>query len=155
VRVEEIFKQIFYHQGRARFLKQSLEARNRVGIGLSYRPARLHGLAELIPWNQILSSLQVKKYRLRPFVHIEVAKITNTGRKGGTAKIIDSVHLCGFKGLKSKGKLIILTNKLKFKSSFYASKNRSERTQMVGCVGDHILQEFNTLYRSVQNLQNC
>ena len=26
-------------------------ARNRVGIGLSYRPARLHRLAELIPWN--------------------------------------------------------------------------------------------------------
>jgi hypothetical protein len=25
-------------------------ARNRVGIGLSYRPARLYRLAELIPW---------------------------------------------------------------------------------------------------------
>jgi hypothetical protein len=29
------------------FLKQSVEARNRVGIRLSYRPARLHRLAEL------------------------------------------------------------------------------------------------------------
>jgi hypothetical protein len=28
---------------------QSMGARNRVGIGLSYRPARLHRLAELIP----------------------------------------------------------------------------------------------------------
>ncbi len=27
-------------------------ARNLGGIGLSYRPARLHRLAELIPWNQ-------------------------------------------------------------------------------------------------------
>jgi hypothetical protein len=36
---------------RAKFFKQSMGARNRVGIGLSYRPARLHRLAELIPWN--------------------------------------------------------------------------------------------------------
>ncbi len=26
-------------------------ARNRVGMGLSYWPARLHRLAEMIPWN--------------------------------------------------------------------------------------------------------
>jgi hypothetical protein len=39
-------------------------ARNRVGIGLSYRSARLHKLAELIPLNRFLGSLQVKKYRL-------------------------------------------------------------------------------------------
>ncbi len=36
----------------AGIFKQSLGARNRVGIGLSYRPARLHRLAELIPWNR-------------------------------------------------------------------------------------------------------
>ncbi len=30
-------------------LKQSVGARNRIGTGLSYRPARLHRLAELIP----------------------------------------------------------------------------------------------------------
>jgi hypothetical protein len=35
----------------AGIVKQSVGARNRVGIGLSYRPARLHRLAELIPWN--------------------------------------------------------------------------------------------------------
>jgi hypothetical protein len=29
-------------------------ARNRVGIGLSYRPARLHRLTELVPWNRLL-----------------------------------------------------------------------------------------------------
>jgi hypothetical protein len=33
----------------AGIFKQSLGARNRVGIGLSYRPARLHSLAKLIP----------------------------------------------------------------------------------------------------------
>jgi hypothetical protein len=38
-------------------------ARNRIGIGLSYRPARLHRLAELIPWNRFLGSLKVKKIR--------------------------------------------------------------------------------------------
>jgi hypothetical protein len=34
---------------RARIFKQSMGARNRVGIGLPYRPARLHRLAEFIP----------------------------------------------------------------------------------------------------------
>ncbi len=36
-----------------------MAARNRVGIGLSYRPARLHRLAEF------LGSINVKKYVLR------------------------------------------------------------------------------------------
>ncbi len=39
------------------FLNQSMEARNQVGMGLSYWPARLHRLAVLIPWNRFLSSL--------------------------------------------------------------------------------------------------
>jgi hypothetical protein len=34
---------------RAGILKKSMGARHRVGIGLSYRPARLHRLAELMP----------------------------------------------------------------------------------------------------------
>jgi hypothetical protein len=40
----------------AGILEQSIGARNLVGIVLSYRPARLHGLAELIPWNRFLGS---------------------------------------------------------------------------------------------------
>ncbi len=39
--------------------KQSMGARNRVGIGLSYRPARLHRLAEFIPWNRFLGFINV------------------------------------------------------------------------------------------------
>jgi hypothetical protein len=39
--------------------KHSMGARNRVGIGLSYRPTRLHRLAELITWNQFLGSFKV------------------------------------------------------------------------------------------------
>jgi hypothetical protein len=35
-------------------------ARNRVGIGLSYRPARLHSLADLVPGNRFLGSLKFK-----------------------------------------------------------------------------------------------
>jgi hypothetical protein len=35
-------------------------ARNRVGIGLSYRPARLHSLAEMVPWNRFLDSIKIK-----------------------------------------------------------------------------------------------
>ncbi len=39
-------------QSSAGIFKQSMGARNGAGIGLSYRPARLHSLAELVPWNQ-------------------------------------------------------------------------------------------------------
>jgi hypothetical protein len=41
----------------AGILKQSMGARNRVGIGLSYWPARLHRLAESIPG--LLKSLKI------------------------------------------------------------------------------------------------
>ncbi len=36
-------------------------ARNRGGIGLSYRPARLHRLAEFIPWNQFRGPINILK----------------------------------------------------------------------------------------------
>jgi hypothetical protein len=39
--------------------RQSMWARNRVGIRFSYRPARLHRLAELILWNRFLGSINV------------------------------------------------------------------------------------------------
>jgi hypothetical protein len=41
------------------FLTIYMGARNRVEIGLSYRPARLRRLAELIPWNRFFCSLKV------------------------------------------------------------------------------------------------
>ena len=37
------------------------QSRNLVGIGLSYRPARLHRLAESIPWNASMTSVTTKK----------------------------------------------------------------------------------------------
>ncbi len=40
-------------------LDQSMGARIRVGIGLSYRPPRLHRLAESFPWNQFMGFLKV------------------------------------------------------------------------------------------------
>jgi hypothetical protein len=43
----------------AGIFKQSMGARNRVGIGFSYRPARLHRLAELVSWNRFLGSIKV------------------------------------------------------------------------------------------------
>ncbi len=43
----------------AGIFEQSMGARNRVGIGLSYRPARLQRLAESIPWNRLLGSIKV------------------------------------------------------------------------------------------------
>ncbi len=45
------------------YFKQSMGARNRVGIGLSYRPARLYSLAELVPWNRFLGPLKSLKIR--------------------------------------------------------------------------------------------
>ena len=46
------------------FFEQSMGSRNRVGTGLSYRPARLHSLSELVPWNRFLGSLKVYKFGL-------------------------------------------------------------------------------------------
>jgi hypothetical protein len=43
----------------AGIFKQSMGAWNRVGMGLSYWPARLHSLTELVPWNRFLGSLKV------------------------------------------------------------------------------------------------
>jgi hypothetical protein len=43
----------------AGFFKHSMGARNRMVKGSSHRPARLHRLEELIPWNRFLGSLTV------------------------------------------------------------------------------------------------
>ncbi len=45
----------------AGIFNQSMGARNQVGIGLSYRPVRLHTLGASIRWNRLLGSLKVKK----------------------------------------------------------------------------------------------
>ncbi len=45
-------------------LEQPMGDRNRAGIGLSYWPARLHWLAESIPWNRFLGFLRLKRYHL-------------------------------------------------------------------------------------------
>jgi len=50
----------------AGILEQSMGAWNRVGTGLSYRPARLHRLAASLPWTRFLDSLNVFKYGLCP-----------------------------------------------------------------------------------------
>jgi hypothetical protein len=43
---------ISYPQNTAGIFKKSMGARHRGGIGFSYRPARLHRVAEFIPWHQ-------------------------------------------------------------------------------------------------------
>ncbi len=53
----------------AGIFKQSMVARNRVGIGLPYRPARQHRLAELIPWNRFPGCFNVYKFGLRSVHH--------------------------------------------------------------------------------------
>jgi hypothetical protein len=49
----------------AGIVKQYMGARNRVGIGLPYRPSRLHNLEELVPCNRFLGFLKVLKFGLR------------------------------------------------------------------------------------------
>jgi hypothetical protein len=52
----------------AGILEHSMGARNREGMGLSYRPpARQHRLAESDPWIRFLGSLKVLKYRHSSF----------------------------------------------------------------------------------------
>ncbi len=41
------------------FKETIMGTRNRGGIGLSYRPTRLHRLAKFIPWNRFLGSINV------------------------------------------------------------------------------------------------
>ncbi len=47
-------------------------ARNRVGIGLSYRPARLHRLGEFIPGNQFLAPQTFKITGSGLFIYVGV-----------------------------------------------------------------------------------
>ncbi len=54
---------IVLKSNRARIFKQPMGARNRVGRGLSYRSARLHRRAELIPRKSILALLKSLKIR--------------------------------------------------------------------------------------------
>ncbi len=49
---------------RAEIFEQYMGGRNRVGIGFSSRPAGLHRLAEFIPWNRFLGSINVQKFGL-------------------------------------------------------------------------------------------
>ncbi len=52
-------------RNRAGIFKQSMGARYREGKGLSYRPTRLHRLAEFIPWNRFLFPRLHKRLKIR------------------------------------------------------------------------------------------
>ncbi len=54
----------------------------RVGKGLSYGPARLHRLAELIPWNRFSGSLKVLKFVLwaRSMLRSLAVQLQNTNK---------------------------------------------------------------------------
>ncbi len=82
--------------------------RNRVGLGLSYRPVRLYRLAESIPWNPFLDSLKVQKFRalnkmkkvLDPFLLVsEITDDSNLCRllnlyNFGVYRCLTSLRLC-------------------------------------------------------------
>jgi hypothetical protein len=74
---------------RVGIFKSSMWARNRKGIGLSYRPARLQRLAELTPWNRFLASIKVEKFGLSsprtavklysyPSTHVQLSLFSST-----------------------------------------------------------------------------
>jgi hypothetical protein len=52
--IQDVFRVCW--SSRAGIFKQYMD---RVGIGLSYRPARLHRLAGFIPWNRFLGFINV------------------------------------------------------------------------------------------------
>jgi hypothetical protein len=62
-------------------------ARHRIGIGLSYRPARLHRLAKFIPWNRFLGSINVLKYGLCILIHTGREERENTNMTQCTQEI--------------------------------------------------------------------
>jgi hypothetical protein len=66
-----------------------MEARNRVGIGFSYRPAVLHSLAESIPWNRFPGSLKCQKYLLRTRLTQAVNRVPKGFSNGITYPVID------------------------------------------------------------------
>ncbi len=56
---QEGYKTLGPEASRARIFKKPMGARNRGGTELSYRPARLHRLAEFIPWNQFRGPINI------------------------------------------------------------------------------------------------
>jgi len=66
----------------AGILEQSKGAKNRVGIGLLYRPARLHMVAESIPssWIRFLRSLNVYKFGFKAAANLPMHLDDVTGR---------------------------------------------------------------------------
>jgi hypothetical protein len=57
--IEEPGQSISFVEYRAGIFKKSMGAMHRGGIGFSYRPARLHRLAEFIPWNQCWGPINI------------------------------------------------------------------------------------------------
>jgi hypothetical protein len=68
-----LFKVLYIRHFRAGIFKQFMGlGTGKEYLGLSYRPAGLHRLAEFIPWNRFLGSINVSKYGLqhpRPASH--------------------------------------------------------------------------------------
>jgi hypothetical protein len=73
---------------RAGIFKESMGARNRGGIGLLYRPARLHRHAEFIPWNRFLDSINLK---IRALLLCYAATLCTT--KAGDQRVDTDQHL--------------------------------------------------------------
>jgi hypothetical protein len=65
LRASELYDSVQLHTAKGKkppeleFFKKSMRARHRGGIGFSYRPARLHRLAEFIPWNQCRGPINI------------------------------------------------------------------------------------------------
>jgi hypothetical protein len=67
-----IFLKLRYRAG---IFKKSMGATNRGGIGLSYRPARLHRLTEFIPWNPFRGPYKHLKIRAQYTMHLRVLTV--------------------------------------------------------------------------------
>jgi len=89
----------------AGIFKQSLGDRNRVGIGLSYRPAWLHRLEEStqsIHCNRFLGSWNVYKYRLGSrFRGIDSGSLRSLAGRDTTSRVVVRVRQAGNRFLSS------------------------------------------------------
>jgi hypothetical protein len=87
-----------YRPASTGIFKQSVGPWKRVEIWLSYRPARLHSLAELVPWNRFLGSLKFKKLgSWQTEVWLEwkaVHSILGMGGMGRLFNLISRLHVC-------------------------------------------------------------
>jgi hypothetical protein len=115
-------------------------ARNRAGIGLSYRPARLQRLTKLIAWNRFLGPIKVKNTvsgYIALVVSVEtsiplceqwfctrIAALSGSGRRDNIFHRIFCILIRIFKTRDSGGFFLAMNSSLYFRASIFFEANK-------------------------------